>query len=40
MRWAGHVAWIEEERVACKVLVGNCDGKRPFGRLGTKGRII
>jgi hypothetical protein len=27
-------------RVAYKVLVGNPDGKRPFGRLGAEGRII
>ena len=36
----GHVAWMVEGRVAYSVLVGNRDGKRPFGRLGTKGRII
>jgi len=40
MRWMGHVAWIGEGRVAYRVLVGNRDGKRPFGRLGTKGWII
>jgi len=40
MRWMGHVAWLGEGRVAYRVFVGNCDGKKPFGRLGTKGRII
>ena len=32
MRWAGHVARIEEGRVLHKVLVGKPDGKRPLGR--------
>jgi len=40
MRWMGHVAWMGEGRVAYRVLVGNRDGKRSFGRLGTKGGII
>ena len=34
MRWAGHVARMEEGRVVYRVLVGKCDGKRPFW--GTK----
>ena len=34
MRWAGHVARMEERRVVYRVLVGKCDGKRPFW--GTK----
>jgi len=29
-----------EGRIAYRVLVGNPDGKRPFGRLGTERRII
>jgi hypothetical protein len=32
MRWAGHVARMEEGRVAYRVLVGRPEGKRPLGR--------
>ena len=32
MRWAGHVARMEEGRGVQKVLVGKPDGKRPLGR--------
>ena len=32
MRWAGHVARMEEGRDVHKVLVGNPEGKRPLGR--------
>ena len=32
MRWAGHVARIDEERGAYRVLVGKPEGKRPLGR--------
>ena len=32
MRWAGHVARMEEGRVVRKVLVGKPEGKRPLGR--------
>ena len=32
MRWAGHVARMEEGRVVTKVLVGKPEGKRPLGR--------
>ena len=32
MRWAGHVARMDEERGAYKVLVGKPEGKRPLGR--------
>ena len=32
MRWAGHVARIEEGRDVHKVLVGKPGGKRPLGR--------
>ena len=32
MRWAGHVARVEEGRVVHKVLVGKLEGKRPLGR--------
>jgi hypothetical protein len=31
MRWAGHAACMEENRYACKVLVGKPGGKRPLG---------
>jgi hypothetical protein len=32
MKWAGHVAWMEEERGVYRVLVGKPEGKRPLGR--------
>ena len=32
MRWAGHVARMEEGRSAFKILTGKSTGKRPFGR--------
>jgi hypothetical protein len=32
MRWAGHVARIEEDRNVYKVLMGKPEGKRPLGR--------
>ena len=32
MRWAGHVARVEEGRGVHKVLVGKPEGKRPLGR--------
>jgi hypothetical protein len=32
MRWAGHVARMEEEKKLYKVLVGKPEGKRPLGR--------
>ena len=32
LRWAGHVARMEEGRGAHKVLVGRPEGKRPLGR--------
>ena len=32
MRWAGHVARMEERRGVCSVLVGKTEGKRPLGR--------
>ena len=32
MRWAGHVARMEEGRVVHNVLVGKPDGNRPLGR--------
>jgi len=32
MRWAGHVAHMDEERGVYRVLVGKPEGKRPLGR--------
>jgi hypothetical protein len=32
MRWAEHVARMEEEKKVYKVLVGKPEGKRPLGR--------
>ena len=32
MRWAGHVACMEEGRGVHKVFVGKPEGKRPLGR--------
>jgi transcription termination factor 2 len=32
MRWAGHVARMEEDRGVYRVLVGKPEGKRPLGR--------
>jgi len=32
MRWAGHVARMEERRGVCRILVGKPEGKRPLGR--------
>ena len=32
MKWAGHVARLEERSSAYRVLVGKSEGKRPLGR--------
>ena len=32
MRWAGHVARMEDRRGVYRVLVGKPEGKRPLGR--------
>jgi hypothetical protein len=32
MRWAGHVARMEEKRNAYRILMGKPEGKRPLGR--------
>jgi hypothetical protein len=32
VRWAEHVARMEEKRYACRVFVGKPEGKRPLGR--------
>jgi hypothetical protein len=32
MRWAGHIARIEEKRNAYGLLAGKPEGKRPLGR--------
>ena len=33
MRWAGHMACMDEERGVYRVLVGKPEGRRPLGRL-------
>ena len=33
LRWAGHVAKMEDGRSAFKILIGTPTGKRPLGRL-------
>ena len=40
LRWAGHIARMEEGRSAFKILTGKPTGKRPLGRLGVDGRTI
>jgi hypothetical protein len=40
MKWAGHVAHIEEGIGAHRILVGNTEGKRRLDDLGVGGRII
>ena len=40
LRWAGHVARMEESRSALKILTGIPAGKRPLGRLLVDGRTI
>jgi hypothetical protein len=32
MSWAGHVAWIWENKIAPRILVGKSEGKRAVGR--------
>jgi hypothetical protein len=36
IRWAGHVARMEEGRDMYRVLVGKPEGKRPLGRPGCR----
>ena len=40
MRWAGHVARMEDGRSVHKVLVGKPEGKRHWGDQDVDGRII
>ena len=40
MRWAGHVACMEEGRGVHKVLVGKPEGKSHWGDKDVDGRII
>ena len=40
LRWAGHVARMEEGRSGFKILTGKPTGKRPLGRPGVDGRTI
>jgi len=37
MRWAGHVARMDEERGVYRVLVGKPEGRRPLGRPRRRG---
>jgi hypothetical protein len=40
MRWAGHVAGMEEGRNVCRVLVEKPEGKRPMGNPVVVGSVI
>jgi len=40
MRWAGHVARVEERRRVYRVLVGKPEGKSHLGDPGVDGKII
>ena len=40
LRWAGHVARIEESRSAFKILTGTPTGNRPLGCLGVDRTIL
>ena len=40
LRWAGHVARMEEGRSGFKILTGKPTGNRPLGGLGVDGRTI
>ena len=40
LRWAGHVARMEEGRITSKILTGKPTGKRPLGRPSVDGRAI
>ena len=40
LRWAGHVARMEEDRSAFKILTGKPAGKRPLGRPRRMGNWV
>ena len=40
IKWAGHVARMEERSGVYRVLVENPEGNRPLGRPSVNGRII
>jgi hypothetical protein len=40
VRWAGHVASIEERRNAYLVLVGKLERKRQLGNTGVDGKLL
>ena len=40
LRWAGHVARMEQFRTTYRVLVGKPEGKRPLGVQGVYGKTI
>jgi len=38
MRWAEHVAYVGERRVACRALVVKPEGKRPLAKPRHRGK--
>ena len=40
LRWAGHLAHMEQFKNAYRILVGKPESKRPLGRPDVDGRII
>jgi hypothetical protein len=36
MRWAEHIAHMDETRNACRILVGKPEGKGPLGKLRSR----
>jgi len=40
MKWSGHVIHMGERIVACRVLVGKSEGKRPCGRPRPRWEVI
>ena len=40
LRWAGHIATMEEGTTAFKILTDIPTGKRPLGRHGVDGRTL
>jgi hypothetical protein len=39
MKLAGHIAHMDDTRNAFTILVGNCEGEKPFGRPRRDGNI-
>ena len=40
LRWAGHVARLEQSRNVYRVFVGNREGKRPLGRPRRRWEVV